>query len=224
MRVGIMGGTFNPIHYGHLLSAEEVRERFKLEKVIFIPLSLPPHKGAHDVIDARHRLEMVRRAVASNPRFEVSTVEIDRGGISYTVDTLEELRRRSSPETEFFFIMGADSFLEISTWKDVPRLFQLCNFIVTVRDGFPLDHLVGTLVETVGNKYPELRFTLRDESPAQGEISVEGSPCAIYPTPISSLEISSTKIRRRVGSGRSIKYLLPPRVEEYILNNNLYSE
>ncbi len=224
MLVGIMGGTFNPIHYGHLLSAEEVRERFKLEKVIFIPLSLPPHKGPHDVIDAGHRLEMVRRAISSNPRFEVSTVEIERGGVSYTVDTIEELHRSFSPGTEIFFIMGAESFLEISTWKEVPRLFRLCNFIVTLRDGFPLDHLVGTLMETVGGKYPGLRFTFQDESTAQGKILVEGSPCATYLTPISSLEISSTKIRRRVASGRSIKYLLPPGVEEYILNKNLYSK
>ena len=135
MRIGIIGGTFNPIHYGHLLIAEEVRSRKGLDRITFIPAALPPHKEEEEIIDIRHRYRMVVLATSSNYHFVVSDLEMKRKGTSYTVDTLEELSRLC-PEDEFYFIIGSDAFSEIDTWKEAERLMTLCRFIVVDRNHY----------------------------------------------------------------------------------------
>ncbi len=134
-KLGILGGTFNPIHYGHLAAAEEVRDRLKLDRILFIPSYLPPHKLEENVPSAVQRMEMVRLATEGNPSFEPSDIEIKRGGRSYTIDTIEALRQ-AYPGTELYFITGLDSFLEIQTWHEWERLLTLCCFVVLSRPGY----------------------------------------------------------------------------------------
>jgi len=148
MRIGIMGGTFDPIHYGHLNSAEEIAEVFKMDRVIFIPAFIPPHKKKEKITDVYHRLMMTMLATLSNPRFTVSTIEIERDGYSYTIDTVNELRnsfKRGSAKNKFYFIVGVDAFKEIFTWKDSVRLLKNCDFIVTTRPGYKVDDLFNVL-------------------------------------------------------------------------------
>ena len=135
MKIGLFGGTFDPIHWGHLRSAEEVGETFRLDRVYFIPASLPPHKRGQTTTPARDRLQMVRLAVARNPRFSVSTVELARPGVSYSIDTIREFAAKLRKADSLYFIIGLDAFREIGTWKDFAEIFSLCNFIVTSRPG-----------------------------------------------------------------------------------------
>jgi len=197
-RVGIMGGTFDPIHYGHLVAAEEARYEFGLEKVIFIPAGRPPHKPGRVITDPGRRYAMTRLAVASNPCFQTSSLEVERPGPSYTIDTVLEVSL-FHPEKELFFITGADAVLEILTWKSVAELLLLCRVISATRPGYRLEGL--------GDKLADL--------PAQCQSSI------IF-MEVPALAISSTGIRKRVGDGRPIKYLLPEPVEDYIYKNNLY--
>jgi nicotinate-nucleotide adenylyltransferase len=190
MRIGIMGGTFNPIHHGHLVAAEVAREEFRLDKVIFVPTYLPPHKSVDEIIPARDRYEMVKIAVSKNPYFEPSDIEVKRGGKSYTHDTLEEFRDIYRGE-ELYFITGADALREIDTWKNIDELAKFCKFIAVSRPGYPFD----------------LKDRFRGE---------------IYLLEIPALAISSTEIRARIRDGKSIKYLVPEKVEEYIIKNGLY--
>lgn len=199
-RVGIMGGTFDPIHYGHLVTAEAARVDFGLDKVVFVPSGRPPHKVARVISDARHRFLMTVLAVATNPYFEVSRVEIDRPGYSYAVDTVEQFKLCYGPETELFFITGADAILEILTWKNVPTLLELCRFIAATRPGFGLHEIQDIL----------------DKLPCNGKSKV-------HLLEVPALAISSTDIRQRVQEERPIKYLLPEAVEQYIYKNKLYS-
>ncbi|SMB92851.1 nicotinate-nucleotide adenylyltransferase [Thermanaeromonas toyohensis ToBE] len=200
-RVGLMGGTFDPIHYGHLVTAEAARCEFNLDKVIFIPSGQPPHKKDYEVTSAEHRYRMTVLATASNPYFEVSRIEIDRPGLSYTVDTVSEYRRLWGPEPEIYFITGADAILEILHWKDVDILLTRCHFIAATRPGFPLARL-----EEVKPRLPQ------------------DAEQRIHLLEVPALAISSTDIRRRVREGKSIKYLLPEPVEEYIREQGLYRE
>ncbi|MGI9950841.1 nicotinate-nucleotide adenylyltransferase [Moorellaceae bacterium AZ2] len=197
--VGLMGGTFDPIHYGHLVAAEEARDEFKLERVIFIPSGHPPHKKDCLVTPAEHRYRMTVLATASNHYFEVSRIEIDRPGLSYTIDTVTEFRRLLGPEPELYFITGADAILEILHWKDVEDLLRKCRFIAATRPGFPLEKLKDLKPQLPPDGWQRIHFL---EVPA--------------------LAISSTDIRRRVREGKTIKYLLPEAVEEYIRREGLY--
>ena len=195
-RVGIMGGTFDPIHYGHLVTAEAARTQFRLDKVVFVPSGRPPHKmgGAADADD---RLIMTQMAIATNRDFDLSDTEARREGYSYSIDTVREFIGLYGPEAELFFITGADAILTISTWKDADELINLCTFIAATRPGFDLAEL---------EKLP----------PAwQQRIKLFEIP---------ALAISSTDIRRRVRQGESIKYLLPEAVEHYIRRRSLYLE
>ncbi|GEA16431.1 MAG: nicotinate-nucleotide adenylyltransferase [Moorella sp. (in: firmicutes)] len=198
-RVGIMGGTFDPIHFGHLVTAEAARWEFALEKVVFVPSGRPPHKKDYPVTDSEHRYQMTVLATASNPYFEVSRSEIDREGYSYTIDTVLEFRRFYGPEVQLFFITGADAILEILTWKDVDRLLQECHFIAATRPGFQLSR--------PGESRPML--------PVEGRHR-------IHLIEVPALAISSTDIRWRVQNKKPIKYLLPEAVEEYIHCQGLY--
>lgn len=192
MRIGIIGGTFNPIHYGHLVSASEVCSKFKLDKVIFVPSSLNPLKNTSNLAEAHHRLKMIKLAIAGNPLFEVSDIEIKRGGISYTIDTIKELVKKYGKDTNIYFIIGIDAFLEINSWVAPDALLKMCKFIVTTRPGYDVKK-----AKQIFKKHTE---------------TME----------ITYLEISSSDIRKRIKSGSSIKYLLPERVENYIQKHKLY--
>ncbi len=210
-KTALFGGTFNPIHYGHLRVAEEVREELQLNKVVFIPSSVPPLKK-RGLIDAKHRLEMVRIATSGNPYFEVSDVECRRPGKSYTVETLEYLKDRASL-SDPLFILGLDAFLEISLWYKPERLIELCDFVVVNRP--PNDILDVKKSEYV--KKNSLKM-LKDGVYAMDLISGRKVLC-VKCTP---LWISASEIRERISNKRSIKYLLPESVETYIISHNLY--
>ena len=217
-KLGILGGTFNPIHVGHLAAAEEVRERLDLARILFIPSFLPPHKDDEAIPPAAQRLAMVKIAIAGNPQFSLSDIEVQRGGKSYTVDTVTDLHR-AYPGAEFFFITGLDSFLDIQTWKDWERLLGLCSFVVLSRQGHAFTDLVNfPFMKTSKQKLEVLdsgeQARIKAETPAGMSIWLEQVP--LY-------DISSTDIRKRIRQGRSIKYLLPDEVETYIINNTLYA-
>lgn len=224
MRIGIMGGTFDPIHYGHLNSAEEIADTFRLDKIIFIPAFIPPHKESEKITDAYHRLMMTVLATISNRRFNVSSIEIERNGYSYTVDTIRELIN-TIKNSKFYFIAGVDIFKEISTWKNVGRLLKSCDFIVSTRPGYRIDSLFNILNETVSKKYKNIKFRIDRKNPFGKfpRLAIINSGCFIYPVETTSLDISSTEIRRKVRKGITIKYLLPEPVEDYICKNRLYT-
>ena len=197
-RVGILGGTFDPIHVGHLMTAEAVRDEYHLDKVIFIPAAVPPHKQNQDVTEAMHRYVMTVLATCSNPNFEVSDIEMNRPGPSYTIDTIRELLERFGEDTEFYFITGADAIQEIHTWDRIEELLEMCHFIGASRQGCLPD------VNQIKASFGELgkRKIHRLETP--------------------ELEISSTDIRNRIKKGYSIKYIVPTAVEQYIYKQGLY--
>ena len=200
-RIGIMGGTFDPIHYGHLAAAEAARIEFGLCKVIFMPVGNPPHKQSQAISDAEHRYRMTALATSSNSGFEVSRLEVDKAGITYTFDTMKELRNIYGEAPARYFITGADAVLELLTWYKLGELLTLCKFIAVTRPGFDICKLEQKIAE-ITSKY-------------DGEII-----CLEVPL----LEISSTDIRERIRSGKPVKYLLPEEVEAYIHKNGLYKE
>ncbi len=216
-KLGILGGTFNPIHYGHLAAAEEVRDRLKLDRILFIPSYLPPHKFEEEVPSAVQRLEMVRLATTDNPFFEPSEIEINRGGRSYTIDTVEALRQMF-PGAELYFITGLDSFLEIRTWRQWERLLPLCNFVVISRPGYHFADLAKiSFMESAAGELTRLdRGDLR-------QATVRSAAFTIFLERIPLFDISSTDIRKRVKAGVSLKYLLPDAIETYIITNKLYA-
>lgn len=215
-KIGILGGTFNPIHYGHLAAAEEVRERLKLDRILFIPSSLPPHKLEEDIPSAVHRMEMVRLATAENTLFEPSDIEIKRGGRSFTIDTIEELHKAASG-TELFFIIGLDSFLEVQTWREWQRLLTRCGFVVIPRPGYHF----ADLAKLDCMQKAEAELSRLDQGDLRRAV-VRSGASAVYLENIPLSDISSTDIRARVKAGTSVKYLLPATVESYIIKNKLY--
>ena len=148
MKIGVLGGTFNPIHIGHLILAEEAREKLGLDRVVFVPTYLPPHKDGVDIAPAQARLEMVRGAVAGNKHFRVSDVEIRRNGRSYTIDTVRAFRKKY-PQDELYFITGSDVLNYLSEWKDVEAILKLVKFVVATRPGYPLEN-IPKYISTVG--------------------------------------------------------------------------
>ncbi len=213
MRIGVFGGTFNPIHLGHLRSAEEVREGHRLDQVLFIPSARPPHKHAGPIAAAEHRLAMVRLAIARNPYFRVSTLETDRGGRSYSVDTLRSLHGRL-PTAELFFIIGMDAFREIGTWKDYESIFTLCDLVVTSRPSFPERPLRALLPVAVRRQ-----FCYRDDS----RTLEHRTGHRIVFQRISDLAISASAIRQRLKTGHSVRYLVPTAVERYLARHRVYA-
>ena len=195
-RLGLMGGTFDPIHYGHLLMAEEARQAFALDDVVFVPNGRPAHKKAYLVSLPEERYAMTLLATGSNPCFSASRIEIERPGPSYTIDTLREFRRLYPDLDALYFITGADAVLEILTWHEYDKLAAECQFIAVTRPGFVLERL--------------------------SEIADASFLDRVHFLPIPRLEISSTDIRKRVREGRSIKYLTPETVETYIRQQGLY--
>ncbi len=199
VRLGIAGGTFDPIHIGHLIIAEVARQECELDKVLFIPTGVPPHKTAYAVTPAAYRYEMVKMAIMDNPYFEISDIEVKREGFTYTVDTLRELKRIYPANVEFFFIIGSDTLPEVKGWREASLVVKYCHFVVYSRPGYDV-------VER------EIRF-LRESMGA-----------SIYTVQGPLLDISSTDIRDRIEKGKSIRYLVPPLVEEYIYKNHLYMQ
>ncbi|MFE3755536.1 nicotinate-nucleotide adenylyltransferase [Nocardia tengchongensis] len=196
-KLGVMGGTFDPIHHGHLVAASEVANRFDLDEVIFVPTGQPWQKGDRPVSAAEDRYLMTVIATASNPRFSVSRVDVDRGKETYTVDTLRDLAELH-PDADLYFITGADALASILTWQDWSELFELAKFVGVTRPGYELniDHLADFLRD-----YPEGTVTMVE---------------------IPALAISSSECRRRAGEGRPVWYLVPDGVVQYISKRHLY--
>ncbi|MDE0637348.1 MAG: nicotinate-nucleotide adenylyltransferase [Candidatus Poribacteria bacterium] len=192
MKVAIMGGTFNPIHYAHLLSAEQVREGLGYDKILFVPSARPPHKSLPDLVSAEHRYQMVLLATADNPYFEVSRIELERAGPSYTIQTIKALQRIYGKETELAWIIGADSLIEYKIWKDFNDVLAQCTMIVTTRPNYNLD----SVPLEIRNRVVTFRITGSD--------------------------ISATEIRERVRDNISIRYLVPESVVTYINQHRLY--
>jgi len=216
MKIGIFGGTFNPIHYGHLRAAEEVREKFDLTKVVFIPAKNPPLK-ARELLKSEHRYKMTELALSGNKFFEISDIEFKRPGKSYSVQTLEEMQR-IFPDTDLCFILGIDAFLEIPTWYQPERLLRLADFIVMSRPSFRfVDLLSFPYVDGSRNELEKL-----DEAEAESWRTTLKGKRIITALKIPLLDISATDIRRRIREGKSVKYLLPESVESYIISNKLY--
>ncbi|MFQ5861855.1 MAG: nicotinate-nucleotide adenylyltransferase [Candidatus Brocadiales bacterium] len=201
MRIGILGGTFNPIHIGHLVIAEEVYYRHGLSKVLFIPTGQPPHKSTDDLAEARHRYEMVNLAIRGNDHFEASDVEIARGGKSYTVDTIGVILERYGKNSDPHLIIGMDTIYELPSWKDITRLSTLCRIVVVNRPGSTLNDL-SQLIPILGEKKVQEMKRVQVEIPPIG--------------------ISSTEIRSRLRNGLQIRYLVPREVELYINRHGLY--
>src|SRR4030042_2900442 len=201
-KIGIMGGTFNPIHHGDLVTAQEELSQFKLDMVIFIPTGDPPHKMENEVASAEDRYIMTVIATSSNSNFFVSRMEIDRRGKSYTIDTVRQLKKIYGSRSLLYFITGADAILEILTWKNTDEIVPLCKFIAATRPGYNLSRI------------EDLRKRLFSNAGAADN--------KIYIMELPALSISSTDIRNRVRHNRPIDYLLPEGVSNYILKHGLY--
>lgn len=214
MKIGLFGGTFDPIHWGHLRSAEEVSETFGLDRVFFIPASIPPHKRGQTTTPVQDRLKMVRLAVAKNRRFAVSKAEISRPGISYSIDTLRHFARKLHKGDSLYFIIGLDAFREIGSWKDFADLFSLCNFIVTSRPGTKdCNPLRGTGVAVK---------KLFCYDPKEGCYRHRSGSRLLLFIELTDIAISASEIRNLVKRGQSIRYLVPSSVESYIKKTGLY--
>lgn len=217
VRVGLFGGTFNPIHLGHLRAAEEVREALGLEKVLFIPSRLPPHKH-HDPIDpiasAERRLEWVERAIAGNDRFSIDRIEIDREGPSYLVDTLTELRDREPEATPPVFIVGEDAFAEMGEWREPERIFGLADFAVMTRPPGPGGDLRDWMPKIV-----EATFDIESDG-RRARNNQTGTWIELVP--ITALDISSSQVRKACRAERSIRFLLPESIRGAVERSGEY--
>ncbi len=198
MNIGVMGGTFDPIHNGHILVAEGARMRLNLTEVLFIPAGQPWLKVDRTITRARHRVEMVRLAIADKPYFKLSTMEVDRAGPTYTVDTLAELQSQLKPGDELFFIIGWDDLAQLPQWQKLSRLVQLCFIVVAPRPGYPP---------------PDLKSL---------EITVPGLSQRVVIMDKPEIDISASEIRERVAGGLSISHLVPEQVSRYIKQHKLY--
>ena len=200
-RIGLFGGTFDPIHWGHLLLADAAREALELDRVVFIPAAQPPHKSRADVSEARHRLEMVRLAVADDPAFEVSDVELRRDGPSYSADTVAHYAEQLAEGDRLFFLVGADTVAELPTWRDPKRLARMATLVAVVRPGSQLTDL-----SCLANTFDE--------------DTIESLRRHIVEMPL--VDLASRDIRRRASRGQSIRYMVPPAVQAYLETHDVY--
>lgn len=215
MRLGIFGGTFDPIHLGHLRSAEEVREQFELDRVLFVPSHVPPHRDEAPGASPHERLEMVRLAVIGNAAFRVSDIEIRRPGRSFTVDTVRELRETMAPPDSLFLIVGYDAFLLFASWKDWRAILERCDLIVTSRPG------VGERLEL--EQIPvAVREAFCYDQNKDGFANELGTTISF--AQITGLAVSASQIRKLKREERSIRYLVPENVQSYIESQGLYRE
>ncbi|HNS50443.1 MAG TPA: nicotinate-nucleotide adenylyltransferase [Anaerolineae bacterium] len=195
--LGVLGGTFDPIHHGHLVAAQEAWWQLKLDRVLFVPAGIPPHKRGRRITSAVHRLRMVEMAIAGKPHFAVSRVDLDRGGPSFTLDTLQLLREEVGPDERLYFIEGADSLAEILLWHKPQAILELCDLAVVRRPGVTID-LAGL------------------------DAKLPGLAARVHWVEMPWLDISSSNVRARVEQGRPISYLVPECVEAYVLEHALY--
>ena len=200
-KIGIIGGTFDPVHYGHLILAEQARVEASLDQVIFMPAMVQPFKLNTRITGGGHRFAMLQEAVAGNPFFSVSRMELDKQEISYTINTLIDCRGEFGTDSELYFIIGTDAFLNLENWYAAEDLLEGFSFIIGTRPGYKEQELKD-LVERLKNQYGTKIIEIHN----------------------SEVEISSTDIKNRVREGKSIKYLVPEGVEEYIFRNGLYQE
>jgi len=213
MKWGLFGGTFDPIHFGHLRAAQELAACLNLDRVIFIPAARPPHKTAHVITPFEHRLHMVQLAIAGNDSFSVSDVEFQRQGKSYSIDTVQYFLDSPDQRLKLYFITGQDAFNAITTWREWDKLLSLCNFVVMTRPGYENKRLDQILPQGIAARF------VYDE---QNDIFEDPQSCSIFFRKTTFLDISSSEIRKRVQSGQSIGYLLPDNVIRYIEANQLY--
>jgi len=199
MRVGVIGGTFDPIHIGHLIVAEGARDALDLQRVIFVPAGQPPHKRSSRISPAEHRLEMVRLAIAGNGYFTASRVDIDREGPSYTVDTIRLLHDQWGAGVRIYYLIGSDSLAELPTWYQPERLLEICQVVAVPRPGYEPD------LESLDVKIPGAAERIR-----------------MLNMPV--VDLSATEIRDRIRDRRSIRYLVPDAVQRYIYRHRLYRE
>ncbi|MGB3975793.1 MAG: nicotinate-nucleotide adenylyltransferase [bacterium] len=220
MKIGVCGGTFDPIHMGHMIMGEEACDILGLQSILYIPAKIPPHKRGISITPAEHRLAMVKLAVQDNRKFCASDLELMREGPSYTVQTLEYLRD-SNPCDEFYFIMGQDAFLEIETWHRFQDVFDLCRLVIVTRPGSPevaVEHFGAIVRNLIVND----SVLLKDNWEAGRFLLQKAWRMCFLPIP--ALHVSSSEIRRRIREGRSIQYMVPATVRDYIVDNNLYKE
>lgn len=219
MRIGLFGGTFNPIHIGHLRTASEVVEAFQLDTVFLIPTYLPPHKEIQGIAPPEMRVEMTRLAADGLSAFTVSDVELKRSGISYTIDTVTYFQKVYGKQDSLFLIMGMDSFLEVDTWKSYRELFNLIPMVIMERPGLDrmghrcANDLLAFIREKISAGY---RFEKEESCYCHESLQT------IYHFKVSLLDISGTQIRKLVKAGRTIKFLVPESVEQYIYQQGLY--
>lgn len=194
--IGIMGGTFDPIHNGHIAIAQRVQERYHLDEVVFVPSGNPPHKKERHITAASHRLAMVEAAIKGIPGFSFSTMEIQRKGYSYALDTINEFYALYGSDIDLYFITGADAIAEIATWHRADELMEKCSFIAAARPGYQIDNVYRPVAE----KFKHRIFLFRETA---------------------SME-SSSEIRQRIAMGEEVSTMLPPAVEDYIREHRLY--
>ena len=218
MRIGIFGGTFDPIHKGHLSIARETRRRMKLDRVIFVPSGLPPLKSQRLVQNPRDRMAMVRLAIANDPYFDFSDLEVNRSGKSYTVETVATFGRQC-PGADIFFILGIDAFLEIESWKGADRLLGMCHFVVVSRHGFFFQQMrrVTKLIRID----PDILVALDQGKRMRKQVLLKKGK-SLFLLKLPPCAISSTLIRERLKSRQDVKNFLPGAVKSYILKNRLF--
>ena len=218
-KVGLLGGTFDPVHMGHLALAAEALKNFRLERILFIPANQSPHKQDHTPASPHHRLAMLQRAVASEPDFQVQNLELERKGVSFTIDTLHSLRQ-TFPGTEFYLIMGIDTFKNIDTWKDAAHLIQLCHILVATRPGFIIKE-PGEIVNRLFSGDPSSYMAEPGETKRTVFLHRKTGRKLIF-FDIAPWNVSSREIRSKIRNLTEIKNMLPLKVENYIMKNNLY--
>jgi nicotinate-nucleotide adenylyltransferase len=217
MKIGIYGGTFNPVHFGHLRTAQEILEKLSLDKVIFIPAGKTPFEKP-ELIKAPHRYKMVKDAIAGNPGFEISDIEIKAKGKSFTIDTIMKLRDKFI-DSELYFILGTDAFLDLPHWKNPDRIVNLVNIVIIARPGFAFTDLSSSpyLKKVLKKILKDLDKGVRDRFPFGISEKQKAILCKV-----TGLDISASNIRNLIMSGKNVKYLLPDSVESYIISKKLY--
>ena len=214
MKIGIFGGTFNPVHYGHLRAAEEIAEKF-LDEVIFVPTNITSNKNIEAEADPQKRLEMIKIAIKDEQKFKASDIEIKRGGFSYSYDTITEFKKKYK-EDDLYFIVGADAFAGLKNWKNAEEILKTINFIVAGRPKYGFKNLVKLIDYLPDNLKENAEADLKD-----GKIVIDGKR-AVYFFNTAKLDISSTVIRNNFKNNISNLFLLPNGVINYIINNKLY--
>ncbi len=219
LRVGLFGGTFNPIHCGHTQVAKDVLHRYQLASIHFIPSALPPHKTEGTLATALDRYEMTCMALADEPDFNISDIEIKRTGPSYTIDTLRHFKALQTDEMQLFFMVGLDAFLEIHTWKSFRQLFDLAAFIVMARPQGPKP---VSDIKGLAAQFTRERISAAYAMSAQGDAMVHPAKQPIYLAPVTPVDISSSRIREMIGQGQSIREWVAPTVAAYLEKKGLY--